>query len=258
MNTGEYIQSGIIESYVLGLATPAEATELELLMQQYPEIKEAVTAFEISLEKAAFENAVTPKASTREQLFTNLSNEFVATPVHSIAPNTALASIKWLRYASAAAVVLLLVSSALNVFLYNKYNEADGKYRTALLQNNTLTAQNDAFKTSFQITTDSSFKQVPMPDITGKQNMLATVYWDSKSKDVYLLANNLPSLEKGKQYQLWAIVNGQPVDAGVMSNCTGLCKMKNIPQASMFAITVEKEGGSELPTLTAMVVAGKV
>ena len=35
-------------------------------------------------------------------------------------------------------------------------------------------------------------------------------------------------------------------------------KMKNIPAASMFAITLEKSGGSETPTLSEMYVAGKV
>jgi hypothetical protein len=48
VNTQEYIQSGIIESYVLGMASSAEAAELEQLCLQYPEIKQALTDFEIS------------------------------------------------------------------------------------------------------------------------------------------------------------------------------------------------------------------
>ncbi|OYW78343.1 MAG: hypothetical protein B7Z27_07670 [Sphingobacteriia bacterium 32-37-4] len=79
-----------------------------------------------------------------------------------------------------------------------------------------------------------------------------------KSKDVYILPNKLPLPANGKQYQLWAIVEGKPVNAGVISDCAGLCKMKNIPSASMFAITLEKLGGSETPTLSEMYVAGKV
>ncbi|MEI2710265.1 MAG: hypothetical protein V9E96_14820 [Chitinophagaceae bacterium] len=38
MNVQDYIQSGIIESYVLGMANEQEATELLQLSQQYPEI----------------------------------------------------------------------------------------------------------------------------------------------------------------------------------------------------------------------------
>ena len=60
----------------------------------------------------------------------------------------------------------------------------------------------------------------------------------------------------GKQYQLWAIVDGKPVDAGVINNCIGLCKMKKIDHAEAFAITLEKEGGSPTPTLNRNVCNG--
>jgi anti-sigma-K factor RskA len=53
-------------------------------------------------------------------------------------------------------------------------------------------------------------------------------------------------------------VNGKPEDAGLMSNCDGVCKMKNIPKAEAFAITLEKKGGSPTPNLASMFVMGKV
>jgi anti-sigma-K factor RskA len=61
--------------------------------------------------------------------------------------------------------------------------------------------------------------------------------------------NNLPKPAAGKQYQLWAIVNGQPVDAGMLNwnDATIVASMKNIPQAQAFAITLEDEGGHPLP-----------
>ncbi len=48
------------------------------------------------------------------------------------------------------------------------------------------------------------------------------------------------------QYQLWAIVDNQPVDAGMLEMDKGhmMVKMKNIPRAQLFAITLEQEGGS--------------
>jgi anti-sigma-K factor RskA len=41
-------------------------------------------------------------------------------------------------------------------------------------------------------------------------------------------------------------------------SCTGVCKMKNIPEAQAFAITLEKQGGSASPTMEALLVMGKV
>ncbi|WP_315822942.1 hypothetical protein [Paraflavitalea speifideaquila] len=34
--------------------------------------------------------------------------------------------------------------------------------------------------------------KISMPGIAGKENSLATVYWDTHSKNVYLIANSLP------------------------------------------------------------------
>ncbi|HLX91581.1 MAG TPA: anti-sigma factor, partial [Puia sp.] len=89
---------------------------------------------------------------------------------------------------------------------------------------------------------------------------MATVYWDTRTKDVYLLANNLPVANAEKQYQLWAIVDGTPVDAGMVDLSAGMSfvRMKNIPRAQAFAITLEKQGGNKTPTMSAMFVMGKV
>jgi anti-sigma-K factor RskA len=103
---------------------------------------------------------------------------------------------------------------------------------------------------------------IKMPSVPTSPNLtsLTTVYWDSRSKDVYLLVNNLPQATTDKQYQLWALVDGKPVDAGVFDIKEGLSfvKMKNIPRAQAFAITLEKRGGSATPTMQEMYVLGKV
>ena len=59
MNIQEYISSGIIESYVLGLASPEERTEFEQICAQYPELAEARNNFELALEEQAGKNAIT-------------------------------------------------------------------------------------------------------------------------------------------------------------------------------------------------------
>jgi anti-sigma-K factor RskA len=102
---------------------------------------------------------------------------------------------------------------------------------------------------------------VTMPGTKSFPSSLATVYWNKSSKQVFLLANNLPQPAAGKQYQLWAIVDGKPVDMGVFDSNTGtadlLQKMKSVDNAEMFAITLENKGGSPVPTMDQMYVAGK-
>ena len=72
--------------------------------------------------------------------------------------------------------------------------------------------------------------------------------------------NELPKPRADKQYQLWAIVDGKPVDAGVFDVDGGAAfvKLKNIPNAQAFAITLENKGGSASPHMDALYVMGKV
>ena len=68
MNIELYIQSGIVESYVLGLATPTEREEFEQLMPHYPELKVVLSDFEYQLELFAIDNEEPPPPGVRERI----------------------------------------------------------------------------------------------------------------------------------------------------------------------------------------------
>jgi anti-sigma-K factor RskA len=87
-----------------------------------------------------------------------------------------------------------------------------------------------------------------------------TVYWDTTSRDVYLMVNNLPQPASNEQYQLWALLDNQPIDLGVfeVKQEKFLIRMKNVQNAQAFAITLEPKGGSANPSLNKMYVVGKL
>lgn len=273
MDTKAYIESGVIESYVLGLATDEEANELQMLCAQHADIKNAVDEFAMLMETQAFANAVTPPAELKQKLMLQLADEFstdnknAATAVVSLSDRDDIKVKRfssW-RYIAAASIFLLIASTALNFYLYNNYRATDNKYQALLTERNSLQANNDVFRTklsgleeSMRIMQNPDMKVVTLKGTSGKENNLAAVYWDTKTKDVYLLPTKMDATPSDKQYQLWAIVDGKPVDAGVIGECNGLCPMKNIPNAQAFAITLEKKGGSSTPTLSAMYVLGEV
>jgi anti-sigma-K factor RskA len=88
----------------------------------------------------------------------------------------------------------------------------------------------------------------PAPEATGK------VLWDAVRGRGYLWVRRLPIDPEGKDYQLWAIVDGAPVSAGVFSVSTdgeALVPLLDIganPAVSAFAITLEPAGGVPAPT----------
>lgn len=264
MDIKAYIESGAIEAYVLGLASAEETAALELLRTQYAEVNNAIIAFEEQLENAAMAEAEIPPAFIGQQLNARLAGEFKTNGNGKVVEMKQSAAIKpfW-KYVAAASVILLIGSAALNFYLYNRYQASDNRYTKLLAQQSTLIASNNVMNTklnemdeTLKIITDPLMKPVSMPGVKAGENFRATVYWDTKTHDVYLLNSNLPRAPQGKQYQLWALVNGKPVDAGMM-NCPGICRMKNITKADAFAITLEDQGGSPVPHLENLYVLGK-
>jgi anti-sigma-K factor RskA len=277
VNIQEYISSGIVESYVLGLADEAERVEFEQMCTLHAEVRLARDAFELSFEQHAIASAVAPPVPLREAILQQLSVEPAAeikgnAPVVQMQPNRRAAIPMTMRYVAAAAIILLVGSSVLNIYYFNKYRDFSQRYDRLLAQQTELAKNNDVLQTKLNtyehtITglTDTNMAVIKMfgsgvpANGSPAPGSLATVLWDTRSKDVYLMVNNLPQPTAGKQYQLWAIVDNQPVDAGMLNMEKGkvMVKMKNIPRAQLFAITLEQQGGSPTPK-GPMYVLGKV
>lgn len=72
INLEEYIQSGIIESYVLGLTTYKETVEVEKLAGVHPQIASAIDVFSIQLEEQLIKNAIEPDVLVKPMLMASL------------------------------------------------------------------------------------------------------------------------------------------------------------------------------------------
>jgi anti-sigma-K factor RskA len=233
MNIQDYILSGIIESYVLGLASEEERKEFEQLCIQYPEIKKAREAFEFSLEKNAMDNAVSPSAIIKEKIFSEIKNDPRPAVIKKINSNS------WTWYAAAACFIFLLGSLYWNYSLYQENKKLQGHYKESLAQLNEM--ENDVRI----LQQNPNVKMASMKGMDASPQSYATVYWDTTSHDVYLLANNLPAPPTDKQYQLWALLDNKPIDLGMLDYGLKqkklLVRMKNAQNAQAFAITLERK-----------------
>ncbi len=240
---------------------------------QYREVAQAIDEFSLLLEESALENAVEPPAHVKTSLFATLSQETNGKlhnqPDEEEEDKTPVVHItffrRW-RIVAAASIILLIASAALNFYLYQRYQDKNAQYLSLLSERNTLQANNQIYQTRLtewqsvsSIMGSIDVIAVKMKDPSGGTPNVATVFWNPKTQQVYLMPNSLPTPAAGKQYQLWALVDGKPVDAGVLSQgCVGACKMKQISKAQTFAITLEQAGGSPTPNLKALYVIGNV
>ncbi len=266
MNVKEYIVSGIVESYVLGLASHEEMAEFERMCAAHHEVRLAREAFEQQLEQQAMSKGIKPPAHLKSKIFAELEVEADKNRsnggniVHS--PTTVesapVVRMHWWKYATAAAVILLLGSAALNIYYANQVQVYKDRFVAATneMADREKNLQNtiNTYQESMAIMKDTNMLAIQMEGVAKHPGDMATVLWNRQTKDVYLMVNNLPKPEQGKQYQLWALVNGTPVDAGVLEwdETRPIARMKNIPVAQGFAITLEKAGGSATPDMDAM------
>jgi len=253
VNVQEYISSGIIESYVLGLASPEEQLEFESMSRQHPEVEAARIAFELSLEQQAMANAVQPPADMKQKIQAAVvggQQEARVIPLDA----THSRHTNWIKYAAAASIILLVGSIIWNISLINRNKQLQNNYEGTVAKLNDTQSRLSSFESEVnKLVGNPNVKMAAMKGLEASPSSVATVYWDSTSKDVYLTVNNLPQPPSDQQYQLWAILNGKPIDVGLIANeyFIGekklLLRMKNVSGAQAFAITLEHKGGSDTP-----------
>jgi anti-sigma-K factor RskA len=258
----------MVESYVLGLASREEQLEFEQLCAANPELRAAREAFELSLEQHAVASAVVPPAQLKQKVWAEIQPAS-ASVVNMQTRNREQATVRsmnWGKYAVAASIILLVGSTALNFYFYKQYQSSLSKYdelfastQQVAKENKVQQAKLDLYASSMRLMNDSNMAVIALKGLAVSPSSRTTLYWDKQTKDVYVHVNNLPQPTEGMQYQLWAIVDGRPVDAGVfdMNDAGTLAKMKNIPRAQAFAITLEKKGGVTTPAGT-MFVMGQI
>lgn len=276
------ILSGDLELYVLGMLPEEEAVKIEQLSKIFPEVKEELDRIAESLQGFAASVSAAPSASAKEKLMNKFkelkseeNEEEAATVVPLYAQNetegtemTPVISLPkrqiqfpfWIA-ASLAGLVLSL-GAVLYLVSENRKNRtelASVQQQADTLQRKFSAQQQEmaAYNKTLQMMQDDEFKKIELTSLPGKTSALAKVMWNTKTHEVYLSDISLPQPPSGKQYQLWAIVDGKPVDAGLMADIKHLAqKMKTFEKADAFAISIENTGGSATPTEVYMM--GKV
>jgi len=238
LNIKEYISSGIIESYVLNLASDEERREFEALSLQYPDLVQARIEFELLLENQSLENAITPPVEMKAKIFDEISNRSKIISLQNNSPK----KINWWKYVAAACLLVLAGSVYMNIILSNKNKKLDGS-------NEKINEELAIIKKDIEkLKGNPDMKMTSMKGTDISPLSYATVYWDTTTQDVYLMLNNLPKPASDKQYQLWALLDGQPIDLGLIDNNFFiqqnklLLRAKNVQSAQAFAITLENKG----------------
>ena len=268
MEVKEIISSGLLELYTTGLASPEEAVQVLQWAGQYPEVAEELNQIQAGLDMFTSAHSVQPDPSVKDKIFARINEGETAKVVpfenqkeEHVTKVIPISSF-W-RRAAAAAVVLLLGSTVLNISQYNKNNNIAAELNQSQQLVSSLEDKSKLMENDLQVVQSKYSTPVALNGLEAAPDAAAKVFWMKNTGDVYIDPSSLPTAPKGKQYELWAIVNGAPVNAGIIITTKkgdrySIQKMKTFGKVEAFAISLEPENSSPATTPTTVVVMGKM
>ncbi|HMQ69854.1 MAG TPA: anti-sigma factor [Ignavibacteria bacterium] len=269
MDLKEYVSSGILELYASGNLTENESTEVEYNIRTYPEIRSEYEKIQRTIYLTALSNLQTPSSSIKESVINKIRtsgktdlpvNEYINVSEKKVSSS--------FSYLMAASIVFLLTSLAVNFYLWNRLGDANNTIAVLSDQKKIITQEYEAVnnklniaKSDIEILHDRNYKAIDLKgmEISPSSNVMA--YWNPETKKVFVEVKSLPVPPPDKQYQLWAICQGVPVNLGVMDvdpSDSSLHEMKDMENPQAFAVTLEPKGGSINPTMDQMYVMGEI
>ena len=249
MTTKEILDNNILEQYVLGELDAVQTEKIEQLRLSDTKIADRLAEIELSFEKLALDNAIAPPKGLKQDLLLNIN---VEDNTSSKSGNYKL----WLGIAASFAAFLLLGS----VWLYSELNTVKEQLQVVVDKNETLQKEFDSLNTNYRETqiwylalSDPNIEQYILTGNTLAPEAKIVSYVNHEDKSVFINAKELPELDAAHDYQMWADVDGEMIDMGVITKGESLMAMNYIDDAESLNITIEPAGGNDHPTVERLI-----
>ncbi len=260
--------------YILGGLDQTESEQVERAISTYPEIEAEYNQLQLTLENYAQAHAIAPPSALKDKIVGAIEKQLTDSKTESAFNSKSISIVpkkNTFNWLVAASVTIAIISTALSGYFWNQWKNAEGQL-ISMQQENRIFAQNVNFlidssqlmlkeKNEYvSFITDTATTKVVLKGLPISPNATALVFWNRSTKEVFLDIKSLPTPPEGMQYQLWALDNGVPIDAGIfdLTETGSLQKLKSINNAQAFAVTLEKAGGSPTPTLEMIHILGTI
>ncbi|NER15990.1 anti-sigma factor [Spongiivirga citrea] len=245
-------EEGILERYVLGELSKDERDQVRSLLSENEELQRKVEQIEKDLEKLAFENAVAPSSAIKK----NLLRSIEATREEE----TKSIPLKKKSYYLSIAASIAFIAIALAGYLFTQWQNTkkqliESQNEAVVLSNQLNEIEGKLNQTQQQYNVVNNPRVIPLR-LLGNQKMpqaVALVYLNHEEMEVVINSQGMPALPKDKDYQLWADVDGEMINMGVVPAEQQLVRMKYIPNAASINITIEPAGGNDHATVEQLV-----
>ena len=255
MDKKSLIEDGLLGQYLLGELNADQCEQIEALLASDTELKAHFEALELGFENLGLENAIPPPKVVKSQLLAELNSRSNVTP--KVLTLRKKSNTTYYLGIAASIAVLLMIGS---FWMYSQLNAVKQQLQTVETNNIELNTTIEKLNNELE-RTNSFYTGIVNPDteqyvITGNAlapNAKVISYVNHKSKSVVINTERLPELDADHDYQMWADVDGEMIDMGVISKNKTLMAMAYIDRAASLNITIEPAGGYDHPTVSRLV-----
>lgn len=250
MNVNEkittFLNSNLLDKYLIGQTTTSESVEVEYYINTYPEVIKVYEQLQDKLELSAQINAVKAPKNALDNILNALEEETPVIPMQPKKPRK-----KWFSLAIAASVAALLFAGS-SAYLYIQNSNLSNEnqvivdeifdLRSDIAKNNNRL--NDILEQFKQLNNPETEKYVLQGNRSAK-DLKTVAYINPKEKKSMIDVVSLPQLPDDQVYQIWADIQGKMVSLGILTEADR--KLQEIPyteDALGLSISVEPKGGS--------------
>jgi hypothetical protein len=161
---------------------------------------------------------------------------------------------KFLRYAVAASFAAVMFAGA-SYFLWNQNQNLQEEN---IIVNNKIESleedmreQLEDVRNQFIVLNNPQTKRYNVKGNNNAKELKAVAYINPVKKLSYINVKNLPNLPEDQSFQMWAEVNGEMINLGIIDKVAGQEKLLALPYAdkAVSYITIEPKGGNNTPTV---------
>ncbi|HOY11533.1 MAG TPA: anti-sigma factor [Saprospiraceae bacterium] len=253
MTKEEFINSGLLEEFVLGLTSEHQDKVVLEHLDMYPDLCPQLKKWEFSLEELARKNAIAPSSDLKNRLQQKLDfHDTNSAAILKKANNTSLINRKF--WMNIAATYLLFATLGLIYFAYQN-RQLSKQSEQLVMENAKLSAEKNDLESVNRKFSFVREVETQVLQFSDKNKPVGTVFINHSLQKTSFKISNLASPPAQKVFQMWADVDGEMVSLGVLDapqngDLIDLPYMKN---ATSLNITIEPLGGSKTPTVANLV-----
>jgi anti-sigma-K factor RskA len=236
-----FLDTDLLEKYLLGDTSTEESLQVERYIAMYPEVRTSYDELQKNLKMYAKLHARKTPEGLKETILNRIRNEKAGRR-------------RFYRYAVAASIAALLFAGSSYFF----WNQSKTLQQENTIVNNKIKdleldmkVQLEDLRNQYIVLNNPNTKRLNINGNLKAKELKAVTYVNPVKKLSYINVSHLPQLPEDQCFQMWAEVNGELVNLGVIKQFDDKEKLLALPYSdnAIGYITIEPQGGNSSPTV---------